>query len=123
MRVLGKRMQTATMSPVFEAEFEKQRAKRGMKWKMKFALKAIYFLNLAGFLAGMIIVSSRQIKGDYYAKSVTLQFQDRVWDDSYPVMRKQGRVHDAKIPLVYAVSRSVLVCLRCSLPMPTTAAP
>ena len=106
MRVLGKRMQTATMSQVFEAEFEKQRTVRGMKWKMKLVLKAIYFLNLAGFLAGMIIVSSRQIKGDYYAKSVTLQFQDRVWDDSYPVMRKQGRVHDVKVILVYAVSRS-----------------
>lgn len=104
MRVLGQRMQTATMSSVFEVQFEKQRQVQGMKWKMKFALKAIYFLNLVGFLVGMIIVSSRQMKGVYYVESVTLQFQDMVWDESYPVMRKQGRIFDAKIPLVYAVS-------------------
>ena len=99
------------MSSVFEAQFEKQREVRGMKRRFKFALKAIYFLNLAGFLVGMIIVSSRQMKGDYYAKSVTLQFQDRVWDESYPLMRKQGRIFEPKIPLVYAVSRSVLIWL------------
>lgn len=104
MRVLGRRMQAATMAGYFEKEFEKQREGLKMKWKMKFALKAIYFFNLAAFLGAMITVSTMQLDGQFYAQSITLNFGDETWPKAF-IKNLQGQ--DIRVPLVYAFFNGV----------------
>ena len=73
MDVLGKRMHRATMMPYFRAEFQKREKSTVLKRRIKVFLKAVYFLNLAGFLAVMIVISTRQINGHYQCKSITVR--------------------------------------------------
>ena len=104
MRVLGRRMQAATMAGYFEEEFEKQRDGLSLKWKMKFALKAIYFFNLAAFLGAMITVSTMQLGGKFHAQSVTLNFGDETWPKA--IIKNLGG-QNIRVPLVYAFFNGV----------------
>ena len=104
MQVLGRRMQAATMAGYFEKEFEKQREGLKVKWKMKFALKAIYFFNLAAFLGAMVTVSTMQLGGQFYAQSITLNFGDETWPKAV-IQNLQGQ--DIRVPLVYAFFNGV----------------
>ena len=71
--VLGKRMHRATMTPYFRVNFEKQKESFGHKWRVKVFLKSTYFINFAGFLAAMIVVSVRQTTGCYQCEDITVQ--------------------------------------------------
>ncbi|KAL7533329.1 hypothetical protein ACHAXR_009453 [Thalassiosira sp. AJA248-18] len=82
MEVLGKRLQRATMKPFFHVEFQKENESLRIKWRIRTFLKAMYFINLAGCLTVMIVVSSRQLMGQYQCESITVRFGDDVWQDS-----------------------------------------
>lgn len=74
MEVLGERMYRATKTPFFHLDFQKEEGRRGLQWNMKMlGLKAIYFINLVGFLSAMIVVSIRQTTGYYQCDSITVR--------------------------------------------------
>ena len=74
MDVFGKRLRRATMTPYFDDEIENHENERlGVKWRMRVFLKGLYFVNLAVFLAVMIIVSVRQTNGKYQCESITIR--------------------------------------------------
>jgi len=79
--VLGKRLHRATMMPYFNAEFQKQKNGNGSR-TIKYFLKAIYFINLAVFLAAMIVISVRQTRGHYQCESITVTFGEEVWREA-----------------------------------------
>jgi len=84
MDVFGKRLRRATMTPYFDDEIENHENERlGVKWRMRVFLKGLYFVNLAVFLAVMIIVSVRQTNGKYQCESITIRFGDEVWEKAY----------------------------------------
>lgn len=83
MDVFGKTLQRACTAKCFRAEFERQ---RGRGWKLNrlsALLKAIYFFNLCGMLAGMAFVSVRQMNGYYQDDSITVDFGHTVWDGAW----------------------------------------
>ncbi|KAL7533728.1 hypothetical protein ACHAXR_006358 [Thalassiosira sp. AJA248-18] len=82
MEVLGERLERATLAPSFHVDFQKEKESLGLKWRIRFFLKAVYFLNLAGFLSAMIVVSAKQISGEYQCDSITIRFGDEVWQDA-----------------------------------------
>ena len=77
MDVLGKRMHRATLTPLFNMEFQKQKESLGLKWRIRIALKGAYFINLAFFLAVMIFVSVSQENGDCQSNSITVRCKFR----------------------------------------------
>ncbi|KAL7554378.1 hypothetical protein ACHAWF_018209 [Thalassiosira exigua] len=80
MDVLGKKMLRACTAKCFQTEFEKERL--GRSKKLGFFLKAVYGLNLAVLLAGMAVVSARQISGHYQCESITVDLGQSVWDEA-----------------------------------------
>ena len=46
-------------------------------------LKALYFLNLGVLLAGMGVVSYKQISRRYQCNSITVSFGDEVWEPAF----------------------------------------
>ena len=46
------------------------------------AQKAIYFINVIALLGAQIYVTVRQGNGDYQCKSITVRFEDEVWEKS-----------------------------------------
>lgn len=82
MEVLGERLERATMAPSFHVDFQKEKESLGLKWRIRFFLKAVYFINLVGFLSAMIVVSAKQISGEYQCDSITIRFGDEVWQDA-----------------------------------------
>lgn len=70
----------ASTSKCFQTEFEKERF--GRNKKMSIFLKAIYFFNLFGLLAGLTIVSIKQRAADYQCPSITVDFGAEMWDEA-----------------------------------------
>ena len=70
--VLGKQLQRATNTIYFHTEFQKQKESKRMRRRMKIFLKALYFINLAGFVSAMLVISVRQYTGYYQCDSITL---------------------------------------------------
>ncbi|KAL7536191.1 hypothetical protein ACHAXR_006980 [Thalassiosira sp. AJA248-18] len=89
--VLGKRLQRACTSSVFETQFEKIKVECK---KSNAFLKALYFLNLGVLLAGMITVSTRQISGYYQCNSITVNFGDEVWDPAFALNTTSGEYEE-----------------------------
>ena len=79
MEVLGKRLQRATTTPYFHVNFQKEKESLGLMWRVRMFLKAVYFINLAIFLAAMIVVSTRQTSGYYQCESVSVKCKYRLW--------------------------------------------
>lgn len=90
MNVLGKRIEKASTKKCYRAEFKKQ---KGWK-KMRVFLKLVYFINFACLLVGLLIVTLRQETGYYYCKSVTVQFEDMIWDKALVKFPQQGEYHE-----------------------------
>ncbi|KAL7553920.1 hypothetical protein ACHAWF_017444 [Thalassiosira exigua] len=82
MDVLGRNLQRATMTPYFQFQFQRGQGSLGHKWRARLLLKGAYFVNLAGFLTAMLVVSDRQRRGCYQCGAITVQFGDEVWKDS-----------------------------------------
>lgn len=81
MDVLGKHMLRATMTSYFHTQLQKQ--KESNLRRVKGFLKAIYFINLAGFLSAMTVVSVRQSRGYYQCGSITLTLDPNlVWREA-----------------------------------------
>ena len=78
--VLGRRLKFACTARLFQCEFEKSKFRRSKKASI--FLKSLYFLNLAGFLAGMIVISVRQENGYYQCNEISVDFGDAVWEDA-----------------------------------------
>ncbi|KAL9184898.1 hypothetical protein ACHAXT_002675 [Thalassiosira profunda] len=89
--VLGNRLQKACTSPVFRQEFEKQKVKCK---KSDAVLKALYFLNLFGLVAGMVVVSTRQLSGHYQCNSITVNFNDEIWYPARALNVETGQYED-----------------------------
>mmetsp|Transcript_21224 Transcript_21224/g.42271 ORF Transcript_21224/g.42271 Transcript_21224/m.42271 type:complete len:529 (+) Transcript_21224:97-1683(+) len=45
-------------------------------------LKAVYFINLAGLLTGVVIIGEKQNRGYYRCNSVNVNFGDNVWENA-----------------------------------------
>ena len=80
MDVFGKRMLHAAISPYFHTQLKKQ--KESNLRRVKVFLKATYFINLAGFLSAMLVVSVRQSRGYYQCGSLTVLLEEEVWRDA-----------------------------------------
>jgi len=106
MDVLGNRLQRATMTKYFNVELKQEGTDSLVhKWKVRMFLKAVYFFNLAGFLAAMIVVSTRQMSGYYQCDSITVTFGEEIWRDAiveWPESSSQhpGLIDDSMV-LVY----------------------
>ena len=58
--------------------------------KMKAFLKVLYFINLDILLAGMIVVSYRQMTGYYQCHTLSVEFGDDVWDSAVTLNQDTG---------------------------------
>jgi len=83
MDVFGKRMRLACTANCFETEFKKQTKLGSRDKRIGIFLKTVYFLNLAAFLAGLVVLSTRQASGYYQCNSITVEFGDDVWAESW----------------------------------------
>lgn len=79
MEVLGIRMQKATMTPYFHTTFQREKGDLGLKWKTRTLLKTLYFINLAVFIAAIVIITGRQVSGYYQCESITALWGDKIW--------------------------------------------
>ena len=73
IEVLGKRLQRATMTPYFYANFEKGKESLRLKKRVRMFLKTAYFINFGLFLSAMVVVSVRQLTGKYQCESITVR--------------------------------------------------
>mmetsp|Transcript_19848 Transcript_19848/g.33804 ORF Transcript_19848/g.33804 Transcript_19848/m.33804 type:complete len:668 (-) Transcript_19848:2283-4286(-) len=91
MSVLSRRMKDATTCKYFWIEFNK--SKLGQGKKLSIFLKGVYFFNLFGLLAGLVVVTVRQKAGHYTCKEITAKMPDRLWEDAH-VKWPDGRNED-----------------------------
>lgn len=89
MDVFGKRIKRASTRKCFRAEFEK--LPFGRRKKMSVFVKVMYIINLIGLMTGMAMVTIKQMNGYYHCQSITVQFDDRIWEKAY-VMTDTGGV-------------------------------
>eukprot|EP00970_Alexandrium_tamarense_P018127 scaffold13320_cov215-Alexandrium_tamarense.AAC.11 len=78
--VFGKRLKIATSRKCFSVVFERP-SFRSRK-PINILLKSLYFVNLIGLLSGLIVVSVKQIKGEFHCDSLFITFGDDIWEDS-----------------------------------------
>mmetsp|Transcript_11949 Transcript_11949/g.25217 ORF Transcript_11949/g.25217 Transcript_11949/m.25217 type:complete len:574 (+) Transcript_11949:205-1926(+) len=81
--VFGKHLKIASTRKYFRVEFN--RVPFGLRKMTSLFLKGLYFLNLAGMLAGLIMVTTNQVTGRYHCDSITVAFGDDIWDDAMVV--------------------------------------
>ncbi|KAL9180841.1 hypothetical protein ACHAXT_011294 [Thalassiosira profunda] len=81
--VFGKSLQRACTARVFEAEFEKQKGRGRKERNLSIFLRAVYFVNICGMLAGMAVVSIRQMNGHYQEDSITVDYGETVWNGAW----------------------------------------
>ena len=93
MSVLSKRMKDATNRKYFQIEFNK--SKFGQGRKLSIFLKGIYFINMFGLLAGMIVVTLRQKAGHYTCSEITAKLPDMLWENG--VVRLPGGGYEEMI--------------------------
>lgn len=83
MDVLGKGMKRACRAKCFQIKFERKKSRRSSRSKMfGIFLKAVYFWNLALFLALMATVSINQKNGSYQVESITVNFGSVIWENA-----------------------------------------
>ncbi len=63
-------------------------------------LKAVYFINLASLLTGVIIIGEKQKSGDFRCNSVNVNFGDSVWENAI-ILDEEGQ-QNRTAPLVYS---------------------
>lgn len=83
MDVLGRTMKRASLRGCFGAEFEKLSYAR--RRKVTIFVKTAYFLNLVLMIGGMAVVTTKQARGDYQCPSVTVKFDDLMWENALVV--------------------------------------
>mmetsp|Transcript_13556 Transcript_13556/g.22257 ORF Transcript_13556/g.22257 Transcript_13556/m.22257 type:complete len:665 (-) Transcript_13556:54-2048(-) len=83
--VFGRRMQRACTMRWFDQEFEYQKGCA----KHKMALKAIYFINAAVFIAAIVVITMRQMNGYYFCKELTLDVGDGILEEAF--VRMNGK--------------------------------
>ncbi|KAL7545369.1 hypothetical protein ACHAWF_008731 [Thalassiosira exigua] len=94
IEILGRDMFRACTAGCFQEEFKKKRFRRGSQLgvrssRLAMFLKALYFLNFGALLAGMAIVSMRQIGGYYQCDSITVDFGGDVWEEAIVNMPRE----------------------------------
>ena len=76
MDVFGKGMQRACTAKCFQTTFDGQAS--GRSKKLKIFLKGEYFLNFIILLLPMAVISVRQMKGKFFAGSITVDLGNAV---------------------------------------------
>mmetsp|Transcript_35784 Transcript_35784/g.58311 ORF Transcript_35784/g.58311 Transcript_35784/m.58311 type:complete len:644 (-) Transcript_35784:81-2012(-) len=104
--VFGKRLKRASTKKCFRAEFEKLPFVR--RKKMTIFVKVVYIINLCGLMAGMTVVSIRQRRGDYHCNSITVNFDDHIWENAL-VLNSTGGVEVEEMDLIYSYFNGVYV--------------
>ncbi len=94
MSVLSKAMKNATKSKYFQVEFNKSKFGRGRK--LSIFLKGVYFFNMFGLFAGLLVVTLRQEAGHYTCSEITVKFPDKLWEDGI-VNWPDGRYEEGMI--------------------------
>ena len=83
MDVLGKHLERACTKKHFETEFEKPTMLSKNSKRISLFLKGVYFFNLAIFLAILTGVAIRQERGLFQCHSITVEFPDDIWAESW----------------------------------------
>ncbi|KAL7536320.1 hypothetical protein ACHAXR_008766 [Thalassiosira sp. AJA248-18] len=91
MDVFGKRIKRASVKKCFRAEFEKLPFAR--RKKMSVFVKLLYVFNLCAMMVGMALITIRQRRGDYNCKSISVQFDDAIWEDAF-VLNSTGGIEE-----------------------------
>lgn len=93
MDILGKRLYRVTNSVDYRTELPKTKAGIRTRW----FLKAVYFINSTLILAGLIVVTFRQLNGHYYEDKVLVRFGGEIWDDAL-VLQRGAADFDSQAP-------------------------
>ena len=103
--VFGKRLKVASTRKCFRTEFEKLPFSR--RRKMSIFVKALYFINLCGLMAGITAITIRQSLGYYYCDAIHTNFGDEhIWQDAI-VFNATGWVE--RLDLIYSYFSGVYV--------------
>ena len=104
MSMLSIRLKEATTRRYFKTEFKQTML--GHTGRAKSFFTIIYFFNMCGLLAGMIYVSVNQANGDYQCKSITVNFNEDVWEDA--IVKLPNQTFEERV-LVYSYFNGVYV--------------
>ena len=108
--ILGKRLRAATTTPTFRTEFE--RKPYAFRKKMTRFTKFVFVFNFLVLFSCLVATGTRQVKGYYQCKNVSLRFGDEIWRSAWirstgqtrtliysyfnGIYRKTGRTHDGR---------------------------
>ncbi|KAL7552728.1 hypothetical protein ACHAWF_015965 [Thalassiosira exigua] len=81
MDVLGKHLKRATVKKCLRTEFERLPFAR--RRKMTVFVKIVYLVNLCAMMAGMTVITVKQVDGDYNCDRITVDFGDHIWEDAH----------------------------------------
>ncbi|KAL7526685.1 hypothetical protein ACHAWF_001874 [Thalassiosira exigua] len=77
MDVLGKQLKRSTGKKCFRIEFERLPFAR--RRKMTVFVKIVYIINLCAMMSGMIVITFKQVHGDFNCDRITVGFGDHIW--------------------------------------------
>ena len=79
--VFSKSFRKATTNKYFCTKFKRPNSEKNRR--VGIFLKAVYFFNFCGLLSAMIYVSTKQSKGDFQCKEISVRMSDdNIWDES-----------------------------------------
>jgi len=104
MDVFGKRLKRASTRKCFRATFERLPYSR--RKKMTIFVKALYVFNFCVLMAGMAVVTIKQNNGDYHCKSITVHFEDYIWENALVLDSAGG---EEEMDLIYSYFNGVYV--------------
>jgi len=78
--VFGKKLKRASTRKCFRAEFEKLPFAR--RKRVTIFVKVLYGFNFLWLMAGMTTIVVKQMSGGYHCHSITVNFEDRIWQNA-----------------------------------------
>jgi hypothetical protein len=101
--MLSTSMREATTRRYFKTKFVQSKLGRNRK---SLFFVAVYFVNLSGLLSGMVYVSLKQARGGYQCKSITVKFQEDIWEE--PIVTSSNQEYEG-VKLIYSYFNGVYV--------------